>query len=317
MAPRSIVVLLALGGVWGASFLFIKVVVEEAPPLELVTGRLLFGAVAVLPVMALRGASLRREPTVLVKLSVMALLSNVAPFALIAWAEVHIESGVASVLNSSMPLFTALFAAAVLAEERFTAARVAGLAVGFVGVVVLTGGDIVDVTESDVLGQLAVIGAAACYGAGAVYARVLLRAEEPLGLSGIQLVLATILSAPILLAVEGVPDFSLSAKAWLSLITLGVLGTGLAYIAYLWLVDNMGSVRASLVTYVIPVVGLLLGWLVLDESFGVNTLLGAALIILGVASVMGGQAPATQRAAPAGAVTNSTWHSIDNNPAKP
>ncbi len=100
---------------------------------------------------------------------------------------------------------------------------------------------------------------------------------------------------PIMLVVRGTPDYSLSVEAWLSLLALGVLGTGIAIIIYLWLVDNVGSVRSSLVTYIIPVVGLFLGWAVLDESIGINTVLGCALIIAGVAAVMRGQAPSSQR----------------------
>ena len=303
MRVRAVVALLALGSVWGSSFLFIKVIVEEIAPLELVVGRLALGTLAVWPVLLYRRLPLRRSPTLLAKVAVLALLGMVAPFALIAWAEVHIDSGVASVLNSTMPLWTSLFAAAVLLEERFTAGRVAGLAGGFVGVIVLTGGDIWRVTENDVLGQLAVVGASMCYGAAAVFARTLLRSEEPLSLSAIQLALATALTIPIALAVEGVPDLSgLSAKGALALVPLGLLGTGLGYIAYLWLVDNTGSVRASLVTYVVPVVGLLLGWAVLDEGIGVNTLVGAALIIVGVAAVVSsGSAPTAQRVVPAAA----------------
>ena len=296
MTPRALVTLFALGGAWGASFLFIKVVVEETSPLDLVVGRLFFGALAVTLVMALRRVPFRRSPTLLAKISLMAIFSNIVPFALIAWAEQHIASGTASVLNSTMPLFTTLFAAAFLAEERFTVGRLAGLMAGFLGVVVLTGGDILKITDSNVLGQLAVVGAAACYGAGTVYARTLLRWEDPLSLSGLQLLIGTLLAIPLLLAVEGSPSYSLSTQAWLSLLALGIVGSGFAYISYLWLVDRVGSVRTSLVTYIVPVVGLLLGWAVLDESIGLNTALGAALIILGVASVVRGQAVAPLRA---------------------
>ncbi len=292
----------ALGGVWGASFLFIKVVVEETSPLELVAGRLFFGALAVALVLALRRLPLRWSPALLGKVSLMAVFSNVVPFALIAWAEVHIASGTASVLNSTMPLFTALFAAAFLAEERLTAARVAGLIVGFLGVVVLTGDDVLDITDSSVLGELAVIGAAACYGAGAVYARTLLRSEEPLSLSGLQLVAGTLLVIPVLLVVDGTPEYSLSVEGWLSLLALGVVGSGFAYVTYLWLVARVGTVRTSLVTYIIPVTGLLLGWSVLGESIGASTAVGGGLIVLGVAGVMRGEAPVPQRAAASSAM---------------
>lgn len=295
MNVRAPALLIALGCVWGASFLFIKVTVDQITPLELVTGRLVFGALAVLPFVLYRRLPFVREPSMIGKLAVLAVLSNVGPFALIAWAEVHIETGVASVLNATTPIFTAIFAAAVLTEERFTAGRALGLAMALGGVVVLGGRDILNLTESAVLAQLAVVGASACYGAGAVYARTLLRSGDPLGLSAVQLLFGGAAAFALALAVDGAPDYSLNAKGWLSLLALGVLGSGFAYVVYLWLIDNLGSVRASLVTYIIPVIGLLLGWAVLDESIGVNTAVGAALIIGGVASVLRGQAPSTQR----------------------
>jgi drug/metabolite transporter (DMT)-like permease len=295
VTPKALLALLALGATWGASFLFIKVIVDETSSLEVAEGRMFFGALAVGVVIVMRKMPLRRPPALWFKVAVWALVGVVVPFILIAWAEEHIASGTASVLNSSMPLFTMLFAAIFLIEEQLTPARVAGLGIGFVGVIVLTGGDVYDLRDSTVLGQLAVVGASACYGAGAVYARSLLKEEDPVGLTGGQLVLGTLLVLPIMLVVRGTPDYSLSVEAWLSLLALGVLGTGIAIIIYLWLVDNMGSVRSSLVTYIIPVVGLFLGWAVLDESIGINTVLGCALIIAGVAAVMRGQAPSSQR----------------------
>ena len=297
MTARTLFPLLALGAIWGASFLFIKVLVDETSALEVVQGRLFFGALAVGVVMAGRRTPIPRERALWPGVVPWALFGVAVPFALIAWAEEHIESGAASVLNSSMPLFTALFAAAFLADERLTPMRMAGLAVGFVGVIALTGGDVYDLGDSSVLGELAVVGAAACYGASAVYGRTLLRHSEPLGLSAVQLTVGLLLVLPVLLAVRGVPDYSLSVEAWLSLLALGVLGTGMGPVIYLWLVDHTGSVRASLVTYVIPIVGLFLGWAVLDESIGPNTVVGCALIIGGVAAVIRGQAPSRQRLA--------------------
>jgi len=291
---RAPAVLLALGCVWGASFLFIKVLVDDTGPLEVATGRLCIGAVAILSFIRLRGLPVPWTPSLVAKVSVLALVANIAPFALIAWGEEHIESGTASVLNSTMPIFTAIFATSLLPEERFTTARAGGLVVGFLGVLVLTGDEAFDVTSSSVLGQLAVIAASACYGIGSVFSRTLLRSTDPLGLSALQVAAGAVLSVPILLAVEGRPDYSLSIEAWLCLLALGAGATGVAYVAYLWLIDVTGSVRASLVTYIIPVVGLFLGWAVLDESIGVNALLGSALIIGGVAMVLRGGSPGTQ-----------------------
>src|SRR4029453_12172307 len=119
---RVPLVLLALGAIWGASFLFIKVIVDETGPVEVAFGRLFIGAVAILAFVRVRRLSVPWTPSLLAKVGVLALVANIAPFALIAWGEEHIESGMASVLNSTMPIFTAVFAAAVLPEERFSAA---------------------------------------------------------------------------------------------------------------------------------------------------------------------------------------------------
>ncbi|MGQ9572463.1 MAG: DMT family transporter [Dehalococcoidia bacterium] len=290
MTTRSLVVLLVLGSVWGASFLFIKVVVEETSPLALVEGRIAFGALAVIAVMAFaRRRSAATSARLWALVAGLAVLNNIVPFLLISWGEIHIESARASVLNSTMPLFTALFAALILIDEQLTWLRLSGLFLGFLGVAVLTGGNIVNFTDSSVLGQLAVVGAAACYGLGAVYARLLLHSEEPFNLARLQLVAGALILAPVLFAVDGVPNYNLSLEAWLSLITLGLLGTGLAYIAYLWLVSTVGSVRTSLVTYVIPIVGLILGWAVLNETVGFNSIFGCGLIIAGITTVLQGR----------------------------
>ena len=294
--PRAPVLLLALGGTWGASFLFIKVSVEDVSPVELVAGRLFFGAVAVLGFIVVTRHEFRWTPGIPPKMALQAVGSNIMPFWLISWGEQHINSGTASVLNSTVPIFTAVFAAAFLIEERFTSGRLIGLLLGFAGIIVLTGDDALHITDADVLGQLAVVAAAACYGASAVYSRTLLRDNDPVTLSALQLAMGTLICVPLVIGLEGAPAYgSMGLDAWGSLLGLGLAGTGIAYIAYLWLIEHTGSVRASLVTYIVPVIALFLGWAVLDESLGLNVIAGAALIVFGVATVMRGQGPARAR----------------------
>jgi drug/metabolite transporter (DMT)-like permease len=288
MSSRYLAALVALGSLWGASFLFIKVVVDETAPIELATGRIFFGAVALAPVVWLRGLRLSGRPWVLRDLLVVAVFSTAIPFVLISWAELHIDTGIASVLNSTMPLWTAIFASVFLVDEHLTPLTVLGLLVGFGGVAVLSGGDLASLRQAGLLGHLAVVGAAACYGAGAVFARARLQAEDRVTLSAVQLAMAGLLLAPFSLAIEGAPALNLSAKAWLAWLTLGVVNTGLASVVYYWLIQRVGSVRSSLVTYIIPTVGLLLGATVLGEELGLNALLGAALIVVGVAIVASG-----------------------------
>jgi drug/metabolite transporter (DMT)-like permease len=288
MSPRYLAALVALGSVWGASFLFIKVVVDETAPVELATGRALFGAVALAPFVWRRGLRLSGRPWLLRDLLVLAVFSTAIPFPLISWAELHIDTGIASVLNSTMPLWTAVFASIFLVDEHLTPLTVVGLLVGFGGVVVLSGGDLASLRQAGLLGHLAVVGAAACYGIGAVFARARLQAEDRVTLAAMQLMIVALLLAPLSLAIEGAPALELSAKAWLAWLTLGVVNTGLANVLYYWLILHVGSVRTSLVTYIIPTVGLLLGATVLGEELGLNALLGAALIVVGVAIVASG-----------------------------
>jgi drug/metabolite transporter (DMT)-like permease len=289
-------VLLALGCTWGASFLFIEVLLDEISPMEVVAGRLALGTVAVGCVMLWRRIPVSWNRRLVGQMVVIATLGNLLPFGLISWGQEHIDSGLASVLNAMVPIFTAVFGAALLAEERFTPARAWGLLLGFLGIVVLTGEDVLDITDSSVLGELAVVASAACYGISSTYTRTLLREHDPVSLSLLQLATGTLLAIPLMLLLVGTPSYgSMDLEATGSLFALGLGGTGIGYIAYVWLIEHTGSVRASLVTYIVPVVALVLGWAVLDESIGLNTLAGAALIIVGVATVARGQAAGRQR----------------------
>lgn len=292
--------LLLIGCIWGSSFLFMKVLLDDISPIEIVSGRLFFGALAIGAFVVWRRLPLRLSPVLILQVSFVAVVSNIIPFGLIAWGEQNVDSGIAGVLNSTMPIFTAILAAIFLVEERITPARLAGIALGFVGVLVLTGDDIVNVTDSDVLGQLAIIGAALCYGIGAVYTRSLLGSNEPVTLAALQIAIGFLLTVPLVFLMEGSPGYGLSTKSVFSLLALGVLGTGVAYVMFYWLIDNIGSVRSSLVTYVVPVVALMLGWLALNEEISLNVILGGALIIGGVASVIRGQAPSSVRAGAVG-----------------
>jgi drug/metabolite transporter (DMT)-like permease len=186
-----------------------------------------------------------------------------------------------------MPLFTVLFAAVALPDQMLSPRGFAGLGIGFIGVVVLAGRDILDITNGSTVAMFAVVGAAISYGAASVYARSLLKKQAPLELTGLKLVLGAAIAAVITFAIEGVPNYgALSLEGGASLIALGVLSTGVAFAGYLWLVGNSGSVFAAMVTYVVPVAGLLLGWSVLGEEIGISTAFGTALIACGVAGVM-------------------------------
>ena len=288
---KALVVLVILGGLFGSAFLYMKVLVDEIAPVEIVAGRLSLGALVVFAIIALRGKALKFDPSMVGKIALLALLDSVIPFTLIAWSETKIDSGVASVLVSTMPMFTVVIATITFPDERLAPVRLLGIPLGFLGVVTLTGGDVLNVTSENAAGQLAVIAAAGCYGVASVYAKMLLKTQDALNLTGAKLAAGAVIAAVATGITQGVPAYgTLSAEGVLALLALGVLSTALAFILYFWLLRAAGSVYASLVTYIVPVFGLLLGWAVLGEEIGINTAFGAVLITAGVGAVMYGSA---------------------------
>ena len=283
--------LVALGWIFGAAVLFMKVLVEDASTGEIVAGRLFFGSLVVGAFLLARGTPLDWRPWRLLQLLLLGSVELVAPYLLIAWAEISIDSGVAAVLIFAMPLFTALFAASILPDEPLTRTQLLGLGIGFAGVFIVAGVGTGAIANGDLTATLAVVGAAICYAAGTVYARVLLREGDALSLAGQQLILATAVSATYVLVTQGAPSYALAVEGWASLLALGILSTGIGTLGMFWLIGEVGSVQASLVTYIVPIAGLVLGWALLGETIGIHVILGLALIATGVTVVLRAGAP--------------------------
>jgi drug/metabolite transporter (DMT)-like permease len=281
------VILVVLGFVLGSAFLWTKVLVDYLTPGQFVVARLGLAALAVLACLGVRGRLPRPGRRLLVGASVLALFDSVIPYGLIAWAQGSLDSGTTAVLISTMPLFTALFASVALPDERLPAARLGALLVGFSGVVAITGAGSLDPRQGFSPGHAAVIGASFSYGAATVYSRVLVRHASVIDVSAVKLLAGTLIAVPFMFAIDGAPTgIELDARAIGALVMLGVVSTGIARLAYLWTIAEMGSVRASVVTYVIPVSGLLLGWAVLGEQPAPGTFVGMTLIVAGSAGVM-------------------------------
>lgn len=277
--------LLALA--WGTSFMFIKIAVQTVQPITLVSLRLLIGWLGLLLVMRWRGAALPRRWRVWRHLLVVGVVNVAIPFVLIVWAESGergLDSGVASVINSAVPLFSILIAGLLLQMETVTGSKIMGLLVGFGGVVLLLsrgfGRD-----WGSLLPYLAVVTAAACYAAGSAYARRYLQGIRPVVLAFGQLLVAdvAVIIAALLLEDFGVQRFPPSTI--LALFWLGLMGSCLAYILYFYVLQAWGATRTTLVTYLIPVVGVTAGVLFLGESLDWRLLAGGALILGGIGAV--------------------------------
>jgi len=277
----------ALAVTWGASFLFIKIGLEGLTPEQVVWGRLMLGAAALVTVSAITRTPLPRDLGVWGHLLVMALLLCVLPFSLFAWAEQHVSSGIASILNATTPLMTVIVGLVVLPQERLTRDRVAGLLVGFAGVLVVLGVWNLS-TGGELGGQLACLGATACYGVGFVYLRrfVAGRNLPALTTATVQVLLGAVVmlvATPFIAA----PAPVLTGRVVGAMALLGLAGTGLAYVWNTAIVTRWGATNASTVTYLTPLVGVVLGVLVLDEHATWNQPVGALLVIAGIVVAQG------------------------------
>lgn len=280
------ILFLALGLMWGTSYLFIKIGVETLPTFTLVAARLGTGLVLLAAVVAIAGERLPREPRMYGHLLVMSLVNIALPFALITSAEQSVDSAVAAILNGGVPLFTIVIAALFLHDEPITVNRLVGLAVGYTGVIVLVGrglgsGD----GPGAISGELALLASTASYGFGAVYARRNVRGLRPMIPALFQVGFAFVITGAIALLTERPFDVQWTGRSIFAIAWLGLLGSGLAYLCFFRLLQSWGATRTSMVAYLLPIVGIVAGALVLNEVVDAGVLVGTALVIGGVALV--------------------------------
>lgn len=280
MTLRDWLLLVLLSLLWGVSFMFMEVALESFPPLTLAALRVGLAGIFLALLLRARGGKLLPMLRARWKLyCATAALGSALPWALFPWGQQFISSGLASVLNSTTPLFTVLLAAAA-GEEKMRGARVVGVLLGAAGVAVLlapenANGD----GDNAAKGIWACVVAAASYGVMYAFFRRRISKFPPLENAAGQLIYATLLLAPVAVVVEGPPTTVGTAPAALSLLGLALLSTAAAYLVFFRLLASAGATNTSLVTFLIPVNATLLGALVLDEQFGPSFFAGAGLIM--------------------------------------
>lgn len=283
-----------LGLVWGSSYLLIRIGNEQVSPFQLVFIRTAIAAVGLNIVLVARGKHLPFNWKQFYPLLVLGIINTIVPFALITWGEHSIDSGVASVLNSTTAFFTLIIAHFAFADERITWRKLAGVLVGFVGVIVLASSSWAsgELHAGSLLGQLAIVLASLSYGFGGTYGRVAMwRFRDPLMVSAGSMTTAAVISgvlmvaAPMLGGQAATPFGEIHGDALVSLVLLGLVNTFIAYLLYYWLIQKLGASRTSMITYVIPPVGIALGALILSEPVDSRLILGGALVLVGIAVV--------------------------------
>ena len=276
---------LLLGLLWGTSFLWIKIALAEVSPLVLVGFRTLSGALGLLVVIALTRLQLLRWREIKPWLGPFILvgLFNVAiPFLLISWAEQYIDSAIASILNATVPLFSILLAPLLVHDDRWSVPKLLGLLVGFVGVIVLFSPELLGKSSQSLVGQAAMLGATCSYALGAILARRGGRGLDPRSQSFLQLGSATVMVWALTLIIERPIRLPHLPITWFALLWLGLLGSCLAYILYFSLIHSIGPTRTTTVTYLLPLIGVILGATFLGERLHWTDLAGGMLILSGV-----------------------------------
>jgi drug/metabolite transporter (DMT)-like permease len=289
MSGRDWAILLFLSLLWGGSFFFIEIAVETVQPLTLVLIRVSIAAAALWLFLLARRQKLPLPPGALVAFLILALLNNVLPFALFAWAQKSIAGGLASILNATTPIWGVIVAHLFTRDERVTPAKVAGVLLGFGGVALMIGPDLLGEIGSRVWAQLACLVATLCYALAGVYGRRFHgMGIPPVAVSTGQLTASAIVMLPLVLIFEAPLQAAAPApEAWAALVALALFCTSFAYILYFRLIASAGATNALLVTFLIPISAILLGALLLGEVLEPRHFTGMALIGAGLAAIDG------------------------------
>lgn len=281
MSAKNWARFVGLGVIWGSSFLWIKIALQEVGPFTLVTMRIFFAllGIGLIVLRAKTAVPLRRHWRLFVFLG---LINMAIPFVLISWAEKSIPSGLASILNSTMPLWTLIISAVLLPEEGITRRKVAGLLLGFGGVVVLMSNQLGEGFGEYQVGILVMLLSAFFYGLSAVMIKRSGKGISSEALTLGQMLIAFLAVAPTALVVESPFTFPVLGITWLAVAWLGLLGSAIALILYFSVLYEIGPTRAVMTTYIFPLVGVALGAIFLGEQPDWRMLVGGVMVVAGV-----------------------------------
>lgn len=282
LSTQTWIELLLLALIWGGVFLAIRLALFEVPFVTTVAHRVFWAAVLLWAYVIMRGLPIPRDPKIWRALLVMGVLNNVIPFSLMAWGQLHIESGLTSVFNAGTAIFGVVIAALLLADERLTPRKIAGSLIGFFGVATAIGLDSLRNFDITSLAQLAVIAGTISYGFAGVWARINLSSLPPLVAAAGMLTGSALVMVPAAFVIDGVPSFDLSPTALGAIAYYVVFATAGAYLLYYRILAAAGSANTMIVTLLMPPVSILLGAIFLNETLSPNVYIGLALLAVGL-----------------------------------
>lgn len=289
MSGRDWAMLTALSVIWGGSFFFTGIAVKELPPFTIVAARVGLAALALLAGLRIAGIAMPRAPRVWAAFFGMGLMNNMIPFSLIVWGQGHIASGLASILNATTPLFGVVVAHLLTRDEKMTGGRLAGTIVGFAGVALMIGPSALSGLGSHLLAELAVLGAALSYSLAGIFGRrfkamginpIVTATGQISGSAVLMIPLALLIDKPWTLPIPSLPTIA-------AIVAIALISTALAYIIFFRILASAGATNLMLVTFLIPVSAILLGWLFLGEILAPQHFIGMATIVAGLVLIDG------------------------------
>ncbi len=278
----SLAMLLALAAVWGGSFFFAEIALQEVPPLTITLHRVTWSLPVLLAIVLISKTPMARGWRVWGAYLIMGALNNAIPFSLIFWGQSQIDSGLASILNGTSALFGVVVAGVLLKDEPLTRGKIIGAIFGVIGVAVIIGPDAVRGLSLANLGQLAILLAALSYAFASVWAKATLRNQHPMMNALGMITGSSLLMIPFVLLQDGMPSYDYSQGTVLSLIGLALLSTVLAYALYFAILTRAGAANLMLVTLMIPPFAVSLGAMFLGESLTSAAWTGFGLIAVGL-----------------------------------
>jgi drug/metabolite transporter (DMT)-like permease len=286
MTIKEWILIIILSIIWGGSFFFVGIAVKELPPLTIVLGRVALASVILLAIVYLKGEKMPSSLSIWGSFIVMGAINNMIPFCLIAWGQTHIESGLASILTATTPIFSVILAHFFTKEEKLTFNRISGIVLGWIGVLVLIGIESLSGFGIEVLGQAAILGAAIFYACAAIYGRRFKEMNSMVVSTGM-LCASTIMMIPLALYFDQPWNLAPSTMSIMSILGLAAISTSLAYIIYFHVLATAGPTNILLVTFLIPLSAITLGVMVLGEQLGWEMFVGMGIIFLGLITIDG------------------------------
>ncbi len=281
--------IITLSILWGGSFFFVGIAVEDLPTLTIVVTRVGLAAIILILLMRARGIPFPNNKSVWGAFLVMGFLNNAVPFLLIVWGQSHIASGVASILNATTPLFAVIIAHALTTDEKLTPSRFFGVVIGIIGVAGMIGGEAVTALGTDVIAQVAILGAAISYSFAGIFGRRFwMLGVSPIATATGQVTASSLMLLPVMLMIDQPWNLPMPGiDSILSLIALAGMSTALAYVLYFKILETAGATNLMLVTFLVPISAILLGIGFLNEALEARHLFGMALIGAGLAAIDG------------------------------